>query len=106
MHPKGTACLRLKAEARCSFWRNLVWANCSECPLSRRPIKPLPEGLILTHIFFGSLVERDEMVEVVIQPAIRLGLIGHFTKSICKMWVRIRPSGTGRERPTLRGRDG
>jgi hypothetical protein len=48
-------------------------------------------GLILTHIFFGSLVERNEMVEVVIHP----GLIGHFTKSICKMWVRISVSSTG-----------
>src|SRR5713226_6357286 len=56
---------------------------------------PMAKALILTHIFFGSLVELNEMVEVVIHPAIRLGLIGHFTKSICKMWVRIRPKGEG-----------
>jgi hypothetical protein len=35
------------------------------------------------------------MVEVVIQPVIRLGLIGHFTTSICKMWVRISLSSGG-----------
>src|SRR5712692_4494844 len=56
---------------------------------------PMAKALILTHIFFGSLVELNEMVEVVIHPAIRLGLIGHFTKSICKMWVRIRAKAEG-----------
>ena len=31
---------------------------------------PMRERLILTHIFLGSLVERNEMVEVVIHSAI------------------------------------
>jgi len=56
---------------------------------------PVALALILTHIFFSSLVERNEMVEVVIHSAIRLGLIGHFTKSICNMWVRIRALALG-----------
>src|SRR5437588_7336410 len=64
---------------------------------SIRPVRPLASALILTHIFFGSLVERNEMVEGVIHLAIRSGLIGHFTKSICKMWVRIRALVTGIE---------
>ena len=58
-------------------------------------MNPGIECLILTHIFFSSLVERNEMGEVVIHPAIQLGLIGHFTKSICNMWVRIRALALG-----------
>jgi len=62
---------------------------------------PVALALILTHIFFCSLVERNEMVEVVIHPAIQLGLIGHFTQSICNMWVRISIECRGLEQGSL-----
>ena len=64
-------------------------------------MNPGIECLILTHIFFSSLVERNEMGEVVRHSAIRLGLIGHFTQSICNMWVRISIECRGLEQGSL-----
>ena len=57
--------------------------------------KPLPLGLTLTHIFFGSPVERIGIVEFVKQSAIVLRPSGRFTESICKKWVILRPLGMG-----------
>ena len=55
----------------------------------------MAKALILTHIFFGPHGERIEMAEVVKHSAILLGLRGRFTKSVCKMWVRIRAKAKG-----------
>src|SRR5713226_3314846 len=41
-------------------------------------------------LFFGPLVERIEIAEVVKRSTILIGLRGRFTQSVCKMWVRIR----------------
>ena len=56
---------------------------------------PCLKAWFLPTSFLARLQSGTKWVEVVIQPVIRLGLIGHFTKSICKMWVRIRPKGRG-----------
>ena len=62
-----------------------------------RPLAPNKERLLPPRLeradsyphLFGSLIERNEMVEVVMHSVIQLSLIGHIIKSICKMWVRI-----------------
>ena len=89
---------RVRGNSHERFWRKGLYSLASRSHWA----SPLVEGrtpwdlsLILTHIFFGSLVEWNEMGEVVIYPAIRLDWIGHFTKSICKMWVRIRDLSRG-----------
>jgi hypothetical protein len=61
---------------------------------------PSARSLILTHIFFGPHGERIEIAEVVKHSAILFGLRGRFTKSICKMWVRISARSAGLRRPS------
>jgi hypothetical protein len=61
----------------------------------REAIPWLP-ALILTHIFFGSLVERIGIARVVKPSSMLIGLRTRFTEAIWKMWVRIRLPAMGR----------
>src|SRR5260370_33227981 len=67
--------------------------------LSRRlnPILRLPrlESLILTHIFGKSLDKGIAKAEIISISTMAIVLPGSFTKSICKMWVRIRLEKAG-----------
>ena len=102
------------------IWKRLlVSGNCTGASLIRRrygwlyrlslgksrPLCPSPkQGTIFhplvetpdssPHLFWlACRVERDG--RGCDTPTIRLGLIGHFTKSICKIWVRIRVETQG-----------
>jgi len=108
------------------IWKRLlVSGNCTGASLIRRrygwlyrlslgksrPLCPSPkQGTIFhplvetpdssPHLFWlACRVERDG--RGCDTPTIRLGLIGHFTKSICKIWVRIRVETQGLSNPVF-----
>jgi hypothetical protein len=50
----------------------------------------MSKDLTFTHIFFGPPVERIGTVEAVKQSTLVIRSSGRFTKSIGKMWVKVR----------------
>ena len=86
--------VQLSSNLPCA-WLLVRRPNPTQAPNKVGPFIPGLKRLILTQIFGKVLGGRLDKAEILPVSAMRVGLSDPFAKSVCKMWVRIRPSDRG-----------